>query len=235
MTAGPVTERHADQPRADRFGLSPQQVTAFDTFGFLLLPGLLAEDIDAIGASFERIMATRELEVVRCDQFYDASASGLLDRPRLAVTEPVEPLVRHPRIDGVVSSLLGPDPVHTFAQANLFNCDVHWHNDGIFTGGAGRHVLLMIYLDPLTASSGALRVLPGSHHAGPFRQQLISSLTRSERPLASAFGTAPDELPATVLAVEPGDVIALDFDLFHASFGGGVGRRSITMGFGPPA
>src|SRR5688572_16619873 len=58
------------------------------------------------------------------------------------------------------------------------------------------------YLEPLDATSGALRVIPRSH--------------RQERE-----GWAPD---AVALATRPGDVIVFDEHLTHGSVGGGVRR-----------
>jgi hypothetical protein len=71
------------------------------------------------------------------------------------------------------------------------------------------------YLEPLKAETGALRVLPGSHRPG------LGDAIRA----AGAVGLAADALPAHVVATMPGDVIAFDEHLFHASSGGAVRRQ----------
>jgi hypothetical protein len=58
-------------------------------------------------------------------------------------------------------------------------------------------------------------VLPGSH-----RRDFAEAL----RALGAA-GTPAEALPAHVVATEPGDVIAFDEHLFHASAGGGARRQ----------
>jgi ectoine hydroxylase-related dioxygenase (phytanoyl-CoA dioxygenase family) len=149
-----------------------------------------------------------------------------------AEDHPLAWLRDEPRLNAIVAALLHERYVCTSSTANLFNCDTHWHNDGIFADEEGRYVLFMIYLDSLTAATGALRVMPGSHHRGPYSKTLRQVLTKPGRPLSSAFGIAPDQLPSHVLDVEPGDVIALDLKVLHASVGGAAGRRCITLNYG---
>ncbi|MCC5952024.1 MAG: phytanoyl-CoA dioxygenase family protein [Acidimicrobiia bacterium] len=222
------------------FELTAAEVDRFDTYGYLLLPGLFRDEIEDIRQGFDAVVHEHDLQVVRCDVSYDTAATGLHDAPRRAVLGPLD---RHerlgwlsddPRTAGIAARLIEGTCERLTDHANLFSCDVHWHHDGIFTAGAERHVLLTLYLDPLTAANGALRVIPGSHHRGPFRRSLVRTLTSHPLPPAEVFGSAPDELPAEVLDVEPGDVIVIDMKLLHASFGGGTDRRSLTIEFGTP-
>jgi hypothetical protein len=71
------------------------------------------------------------------------------------------------------------------------------------------------YLEPLNGESGALRVVPGSH-----RPELGEALGRY---LAEPIDIAA--VPSTALVTEPGDIIAFDEHLFHASSGGNVRRQ----------
>jgi ectoine hydroxylase-related dioxygenase (phytanoyl-CoA dioxygenase family) len=73
----------------------------------------------------------------------------------------------------------------------------------------------LAYLEPVGADSGALRVIPGSHHP-QFREAL--------RELGST-GLRDSSLPAHVVATEPGDLLLLDEHVLHASFGGGIRRQ----------
>ena len=70
----------------------------------------------------------------------------------------------------------------------------------------------MFYLEPVEAESGALRVLPGSHftdYAGAIRE----------------YTTIAEVVPGIAIPTTPGDAIALDERLFHASSGGGQRRQ----------
>lgn len=226
-----------DQPAAGSC-LSSDEVARFETFGFLHLPGFLADEIDALDRSFEELVEADEWRVVRCDRFYEASRTGCEERPRVMVPGLVGEttcarLGRDPRLEAIGSDLLGEDTAMLNVAASIFSCDTHWHDDSVFTLTGGRQILVMIYLDPLSADDGALRVIPGSHHRGPFRDRLRSGLPLRATPQSEPGGQDPRAVPAHVLSVEPGDVVVVDLDVLHASFGGGPRRRLLTVGFGP--
>ena len=71
-----------------------------------------------------------------------------------------------------------------------------WHADSDLPIDS---VSFVAYLDPLTATSGALRVRPGSH-----------------------LGEAGDEV---VVETAPGDLVAFDEHLVHGSVGGAIRRQ----------
>ena len=75
------------------------------------------------------------------------------------------------------------------------------------------------YLDPVDATSGALRLIPGSHNR-VFHDQIRESLE------SLALGVA--DVPAYVCASSPGDVVPFDMRCWHASHGGSSGRRMST-------
>jgi hypothetical protein len=98
-----------------------------------------------------------------------------------------------------------PSPAEV--QAVLYFGETGWHND---SGRDLREVKFAAYLDPLAAETGALRVLPMSHSGDQGR------LTRwIQHPRVAV----PD-VPAFTCETQPGDVIAFDSHLFHASVGG---------------
>jgi hypothetical protein len=104
----------------------------------------------------------------------------------------------------VAADLLGRPVLPLRAKGTRIVGDTAWHRDSELDvpsiGFAG-------YLEPVDATSGALRVLPGSHR---------------ELPAAVPTGT-PMEGAAAMgepIASEPGDLIAFDEHLFHASAGG---------------
>ena len=50
-------------------------------------------------------------------------------------------------------------------------------------------------------------------------------------PEVNIFGIPPAEVPAHAIESEPGDVVCFSHQLWHASFGGGSGRRMFTLNF----
>ena len=119
-------------------------------------------------------------------------------------------LVDSRRLVGLAERLVGggvlPSPCDT--QGILYFDHPGWHND---TGIAVRAVKFVAYLEPLQADNGALRVLPGSHR--------LPDANAALGHLYSLDVQVPD-VPGQVLPTEPGDVIAFDPLLYHASWGG---------------
>src|SRR5262249_26454357 len=76
---------------------------------------------------------------------------------------------------------------------------------------------------PLDASTGALRVLPGSH-----REPIYDQMSRDPE---TAFGVPPDQVPAFVFQSTPGDVLVFNQHLWHAAFGGSRHRRMGIVDF----
>ena len=75
-------------------------------------------------------------------------------------------------------------------------------------------------------STGALRLIPGSHRPDHFVRQEQIDVNNS----LELFGVPPTEFPGSI-AVEtnPGDIVIFNHDLYHAAFGGGTRRRMFTM------
>ena len=81
-----------------------------------------------------------------------------------------------------------------------------------------------MYLDPLTADNGALRLIPGSH-----RDPLHTALRDMRE--AGSPELPPEEVPCHVCETTPGDVIGFDMRASHAAFNGFDGRRLCTVLF----
>ncbi|MHC2255729.1 hypothetical protein ACVILK_005421 [Bradyrhizobium embrapense] len=120
-------------------------------------------------------------------------------------------------------ALLGRPVVCVQAFAYQRSEDTRWHSDNIDANYRG--LKLYLNLDAVDADSGALRVIVGSHH-DLMRGSLIP------RPYETAeqqFGVAADELPATILSSQPGDVSAFDLRIWHAVCGTRTRRRVIEL------
>lgn len=85
---------------------------------------------------------------------------------------------------------------------------------------------LALYLDRVTAATGALRVIPGSHRYGDrFAEDLQNTLRQS----AEVLGLSGDQVPAIALESTPGDVVVFNQALKHSSWGGSNRRRMFTI------
>jgi hypothetical protein len=216
--------------------LSAQQVRFFRTFGFLKFPGMFADDIDEITAAFEKVFADESVYRVESN---DVKVHGF--RPRTTIPwfidqHPTLAALRDdPRIVGAVHSLLGDNLEYAESDGNLFSCDTEWHCDIYQAPMSIPHVKLSFYLDPLTAGSGAPRVIPGTHHwTEDFAVDLRDKFGKNLGALASVFGVDGPSIPGVVLDTVPGDLLAWDYRTIHASFNGARERRLFTINFRCP-
>ncbi len=203
--------------------LTREQLAYFDMFGFLALPGLLADSIQQITDEFEAVWAANggghngvahDGTARSCSvQFIDQNAylSALLDDPR---------------IHDVAASILGDDFSYGGSDGNFYIGDTPWHSDGYGGRGGMLHIKLAFYLDPLTSETGALRVIPGSHRVG---EPYAEALQRSVRKSMEEWNVSGQEMPAIALETKPGDLLIFNHDIKHAAFGGSKRRRMFTM------
>jgi hypothetical protein len=181
----------------------------FETFGFVVLrgafdPGALAREVDA--SMRELALATSAAEVGAARQTIRFSYV-----PMMTAKTPAS-LALLAQLEAVAADLLGGPVLPTRAKGVRYSGDTPWHAD---SDAEVASLGCAAYLEPLEAESGALRVLPGSHRPG------FGDAIRA----AGAVGLAADALPSHVVSTEPGDVIAFDEHLFHASAGGAVRRQ----------
>jgi hypothetical protein len=213
--------------------LRDQQVRFFRTFGFLKLPDLFADDIAAITSAFEQVFADGSVYRVESS---DVKVHGFRPRttiPRFIDQHPTLAALRDdPRIVGVARSLLGDEFEYAESDGNLFSCDTEWHCDIYAAPMSIPHIKVSIYLDPLTADSGAPRVIPGTHYwREDFAVGLRKRFDKNLGSLSSVFGVDGAGVPGIVLDTEPGDLLIWDFRTIHASYNSIVNRRLFTINF----
>jgi hypothetical protein len=210
--------------------LTSQQTNFFETFGFIKLPGLFREDIEEISTGFEEAVAAESARFETYEPLHGEKRRLII--PQFVDTNPrLAPLRTDERVVGVVSSLLGDDFDYAESDGNLLDCETSWHCDVYGSPMQYRHVKLLFYLDPVRADSGALRVVPGTHH---FRETFARTLrSKIEDPAAidGEFGIDHRDLPAVPVETDPGDLLVCDFRTIHASFYGAKGRRLFTMNY----
>jgi hypothetical protein len=191
----------------------------FRAFGFVHLPGLLADDIGWIEEEFERVWAEHGRNP---DGSVVAGVVPFVDR-----SERLCGLLDHPRLEPAVERLLGTGFNYLSSDGRPYRGDTGWHPDGNWDDELA-FAKVAIYLDPLTRDTGALRVIPGSHLVG----DRFSARSRGAGSAAELFGVAMDAVPAFAVEVRPGDVVVFDHNLMHGSFGGGSRRRMFTLNVG---
>ena len=188
----------------------------------MILPGLLSDRIADVEAEFEALWESavsmdlqdnaaavpRRGQVMYAGELSTSSKciTAFIDRsPRLAC------LLDDPRVRALGAALLGDDWSFTGSDGNLYRGTTGWHSDG-YNKTEMQHIKLAVYLDTLTPSNGALRVIPGSHVAGDaFSEALDAQLAL--KPSGSAYKLEPDAVPAVPLPSSPGDVIVFDHNL----------------------
>jgi len=195
--------------------LTQEQKRFFDTFGYLVLPGLVKEDLPWIIEEFEAVFTDRG--VVHDGGKRSTVVPFIDQRQRLAT------LLDHPKINGLIGSLLGEDFNYVGGDGNYYTGDTAWHSDGFHH--VGKFLKVALYLDPVGRDTGCLRVIPGSH-----RLDLYDTWeARQARNANELWGIEQSAVPAFALESQPGDVVAFNHNLMHASFGGNTRRRMFTL------
>lgn len=193
--------------------LTQEQKEFFDTFGYLVLPGLLADDIQWITEEFEAVFTDRG---VQHDGTKRSTVVPFIDQRTKLST-----LLDHPKVVGLISSLLGDDFNYVGGDGNYYTGDTAWHSDGFHN--VGKFLKVALYLDPVGRDTGCLRVIPGTHRTD------ITWGARQARKAPELWGVEQSQVPAVPLESKPGDVVAFNHNLMHSAFGGSTRRRMFTM------
>ena len=113
--------------------------------------------------------------------------------------------------------MLGDDFIYRGSDANLFDCGTCWHSDTYGALLKYRNVKISFYLEKLQADNGCFRVLPGSQHFGDKFANKLQAFLKKNDSYIDDLGLEDYEIPATIIATEPGDVIVFDFRVKHAT------------------
>lgn len=189
--------------------LSAGQKRFFSDFGYLFLPGLLRDEGPWIVEEFERVFD--EAGVV-----HDGSARSSLGR-LIERSERLCTLLDNPRVDGLLTGLLGADYNYLGSGGELYVGDGLWHPD--CHGDPVRQVKWAMYLDHLTPETGALRLVPGSHRQG----------WQGNLDTHALWGMGMEEVPCVVPQNRPGDVLVFNQMTLHNALGGGNRRRMLNI------
>jgi hypothetical protein len=171
----------------------------FRCFGFAHVEGYLGP-AEVAGLQRE-VGATLTEAFPRLDSMI-AGAAGNLFRYVPTMTERTpRALEMVKQLANLAEELLAGPVLPSRAKATVYRGPTRWHRDSATPLPS---VGCLLYLEPLTAAGGALEVLPGSHWA---------SFAEAVEQLV----VAGHDLPGRVLETSPGDLIAFDERLYHAS------------------
>lgn len=155
-------------------------------------------------------------------------------RRKLHLTLPwADEVVRHPRILDAVEDLIGPDilvfHLTLWAKEPRSDAFVAWHQDSTYFGlSPAEHVTAWVALSASDEVSGAVEVVPGSHHGG----QVPHDIARSS---ANMFATGqripvPEDAPRALLVLRPGQFSLHHTYLWHNSRPNRSDDRRIGLG-----
>ena len=207
--------------RGNYMELTEQQVRFFETFGYIGLPGLLADRIDEIIGEFEGVWESRGGG--HAGSPHDGKRRSCIV-PFIDQSERLASLLDDSRILGAAKSLVGDDFNYMGSDGNYYAGDTPWHSDGWHSDI--RHIKMALYLDPLTSDSGCLRVIPGSHLIQDRYAQSLQEMAGKSR---DRLGLEGRDLPAIPLETTPGDLLCFNHNTKHAAFGGSGWRRMFTI------
>jgi ectoine hydroxylase-related dioxygenase (phytanoyl-CoA dioxygenase family) len=211
--------------------ITEQQRMYFEAYGYLVLRDLCADEIDEISDAFDAVYADPEnprLELRIVGHRWEpwtVMAPFIGRHPRLAA------LVDDERFLGVARSLIGPDATFEDSDGSIYACETEWHFDSPIENVDERHLKFAFYLEPTDTDSGAVRVLPSSHHDAELYEGPLGPYLGYDGAIEERTGVLGEHLPSWTLATKPGDVLLWDFRLMHATYGTTVPRRQFAMNY----
>ena len=194
--------------------LNEQQVTFFETFGFIILRKVLSEEElakmnDEFDASLKNIQGERPDN--EPPKHFNWSNLGP-ETPFLSL------LPEDTRICETAEQLFGENVVAVSSNSNRRVGDTRWHTDQSHPHFCGWK--FAAYLQPLNSDNGAFRVIPGSH-----KQPFNDTLKHIE------MDSPEITVPYYSCDSAPGDIIIFNFATWHSSWGGSFDRRMCTVDF----
>ncbi len=193
--------------------LTEAQLSCFKTFGYVVMKQVFSPaELRTLNSEFDRTLTEQYAH-----QPFDGTKrhwSMLMDE----ATPFFAGLIEDPRFLKPAQQMYGDSVLGIMVDGNRYVGNTPWHPDSNSALQYG--VKFAIYLQPVGAETGALRVIPGSHRL-PLEQNAEFAAGVQKLPIT--------EVPATVLASTPGDVVAFDLRLWHGSWGGQTDRRMCTI------
>ena len=205
--------------------LNADQLYQFNTFGFVVMKNVFSqEEMKVIQREFD----TKAAEASSYEKFTGLKTQNF---NMMGGTTPFyASLLEDPRFLDAAKQMYGEVLAHG-ADANRYVGNTYWHYDAGSYEGSG--VKFAIYLQPVDANTGALRVIPGSHKRPWFddldkKPPLRYAWVRLNNDQAEDTKVI-ESIPSFVCKSTPGDVVAFDMRIYHASVGGSSDRHHCTL------
>jgi len=210
--------------------LSDRDIAYYRTFGFVVIPCLL-EPSETVEVRDEIVDAHRDAFGPHWHQW---GPGGTIEGNYLPMMAPHTPhssrLVNDPRLFEIAEDLLGRPVVPLHAEGVCYFGDTGWHcDDG--SGVSGLKVSL--YVEPLSADRGGLRLLPlsaGSEAGTKLLAYTAYLAEASDASGAEEFTANLAAFPFYEIETQPGDAVIFDLNIWYASTGGRH-RRAWTGGY----
>jgi hypothetical protein len=140
--------------------LTTAEMAQFVAHGFLIFESVVPDDINA--AALEHFRETGVVDMVR-----DKPDSGTSLADCYADPSPVGAMLRLPRLEGILTSLVGPDPVfdHDWVHVRYGGdvLDQHLHQDAIIDTTLAFDVQMFWFPHDVSPGEGGTGFVPGSH------------------------------------------------------------------------
>ncbi len=140
--------------------LTTAEMARFVARGFLVFESVVPDDINA--AALELFEETGPVDMMR-----EKPASGTPLREIYPEPSPVGAMLRLPRVHGIISSLLGPDPVYDHDWVHVREAgdvlDQHLHQDAIIDTTLAFDIQLFWFPHSVAGGEGGTGFVPGSH------------------------------------------------------------------------
>ena len=225
-----------DHPsESSEFALSDEQANFFETFGFLRIKGLFADDIERIDAGFEEVFANEAHERMETFETLHKNDRRIIIPSFIDRSPDLAWLKTDPRLLNIVRRVIGDEFEYAESDGNLFDCESSWHADMYGAPLWQHHVKFSFYLEPLRRDSGAIRVIPGTNfNKSDYARTLRRDFEDTTR-IGEIYGIADEDVPSWAVETDPGDLTMWSYRTIHASFGGGIRRRLFSVSFREPA
>jgi hypothetical protein len=196
--------------------LTTDQVDHFRTFGFVVLRGHLAGRAAALRTEVDAAIRDAYAATYH-ERVIDGISGHYLPMASRLTPVSASLVCDDPRFIDAAQQLLGGPVIPECPEGVLYFGEAGWHTDD---GIGVRGVKFAAYFDELTGGTGALRLVPGSHH--PEQNARLAAYGRRRGPARSDAEAAAYQasFPGFIADTSPGDVIAFDLHTWHASTGG---------------
>ena len=206
--------------------MNPESAKAFfESFGYIFLKNAFSSS------------EIKEISIA-ADEIWEKERNGAQSKkdgqhivPFVEQSPLLTKLIDDDRIYNYATTILAEDMVWGGSEGNITTRGEHlWHPDR-----PGDHqeinydrLKVNIYLDPVTADRGCLRVIPASHRE-PLHGSIEPENRHQNSTTVNPFNIAGENMPSIPVESNPGDVIFFHQSLWHAVFNGWPNRRFIAL------